>query len=139
MKRTLTLLLGLWVFTAPAVCGAICGDEPTSAARPGAVAERATTTELPTQSCHQTASGDRNEQNSKEQPAPLSDADCCAEGSSDSFQIETTKAPQNSFAHAGWAGEDVTAFLARVTTRPPQTEIDWIQSPYLRANPPLLI
>ena len=136
MKRTLTLLLGLWVFTAPAVCGAICGDEPTSVDRPEAVAERATTTALPAQLCHQTASGD---QNSKKQPAPLSDADCCAERSSDSFQIETPKAPLNSFAHAGWAGEDVTAFLACVATRPPRTEIDWIQSPYLRANPPLLI
>jgi hypothetical protein len=139
MRRTLTLLLGFWVFTAPAVCSAICGDEPASADRFGPVVDHATTTKQPTDSCHRTSDDDRSEQRSKEHSAPLSGNDCCAAGSSDSFRIEAPNAPLNSFAHAIWAIASVTGRQSLAATAPHRTEIDCIQSPYFRANPPLLI
>jgi hypothetical protein len=139
MRRTFTLLLGLWVFTAPAVCGAACIDGPTPADHRVPAADPSPTTELPTNPCHQMAGGDRNEQDTKDHSAPTSDDDCCAEGHSNSFQIKAPPSPLKPLAHTFWAPGGLTSFQFLVVSEPPRTEIDCTQSPYFRANPPLLI
>ena len=91
------------------------------------------------ESCHQMAGSDRNGAGDENHSAPSSEGDCCAEGNSNSFRIEAQKSPLNPVAHTFWTAGSLASFQSLVATQPPQTEIDCLQSPYLRANPPLLI
>ena len=139
MRRTLTLLLGIWVFTAPAVCGAICIDGPTPADPRVVIGDVSTVGERPMDSCHEMAGGDRNQTDSNGHSAPTSDDDCCAEGNSSSFQIKAPKTPPSPVTHVIGAATNLASFQPQKVSASFRTEIRRVRSPYLRSNPPLLI
>ena len=90
-------------------------------------------------SCHEMAGGDRNEADSKDHSSPTSNDDCCAEDSSNSFQIKAPKAPLSPWVQVIGAAGNLASFQPHVVTASSRSEIGCVQSPYLRSNPPLLI
>jgi hypothetical protein len=131
MRRTLVFLLGIWAFTAPSACLALC-SEPSTAAEFGTVAA-----EQPKAPCHQTAPDDRGAQDPE--PAPEPGDGCCLEQQPGLIQASAPEPRRAPLVFAFRTASEIAIAIAPTTVSPLLLRTSRIHTPYLQSNPPLLI
>jgi hypothetical protein len=133
MKRTLVLLLGIWVFAAPNLCLALCPETPTAAESGSAGAEQ------PTAPCHQTPLSDRSPQDPEPASAPEPNGGCCMEQRHGSVQASAPEPPRAPLVFAFRTTPEIGDAVAPTIVSSPLLTASRIRTPYLQTNPPLLI
>jgi hypothetical protein len=132
MKRALVLLLGIWVFAAPTVCLALCPDMAT-AAKSGSTAEQ------PKAPCHQAAPSDRSAQDPEPASAPEPNDGCCLEQQPGSIQANAPEPPRAPLVLAFRTTPEIANVGTPAIASSLLLKTNYIRTPHLQSNPPLLI
>jgi hypothetical protein len=133
MRRTLVLLIGIWVFAAPNVCLALCPAVPTAAEIGSDAAE---SSQPP---CHQTAPSHRSTQGSEPASAPEPNGDCCLEQQIQSIQASAPESPRVPLAFVFGTTAEIVDAVAPTIVSTLRLEAQRVCTPHLQTNPPLLI
>ena len=133
MKRTLVLLLGIWVFAAPTLCLALCPTPSTATESESAAAEQ------PKAPCHQTAPSGRSAQDPEPASAPEPNDGCCLEQQPGSIQASAPEPPRAPLVFAFRTTSEIGDAVAPTIVSSPLLTASRIRTPYLQTNPPLLI
>ncbi len=133
MRRTLVLLLGIWVFAAPTLCLALCPTPST------ATESESASTEQPKAPCHQTAPSGRSAQDPEPASAPEPNDGCCLGQQPESIQASAPEPPRAPLVFAVRTTSEIANVCTPAIVSSHLLEANRIRTPHLQSNPPLLI